>query len=92
MAKPRRKNSPPRDEQSEVRVPAGAPRWVTAELIEHTLRVWQRYYDHPLTAKEALEIILNTGRMVEALTDDDLKHPAKASDQDQSFDSWLESW
>jgi hypothetical protein len=46
----------------------GAPAWITVELIEHTIRVWQPYYADPLTASEALAIINSTSRLIEALS------------------------
>jgi hypothetical protein len=49
-------------------VPAGAPAWVTAELIQETIRVWQPYYADPLTADDALAIILGVGRLFEVLS------------------------
>jgi hypothetical protein len=52
-------------------VPAGAPRWVTPELIQHTLRVWQPYYDHPLIPADALAIIMGVSRIVEVLSGGD---------------------
>ncbi|MEX2167746.1 MAG: hypothetical protein WD851_00420 [Pirellulales bacterium] len=48
--------------------PAGAPTWVTPELIEKTIRVWQRFYEAPLTAEDALGIILNVSGLVEVLS------------------------
>jgi len=48
-------------------VPPGAPRWVTAELIEHTLRVWQPYYAERLSVDDALEMILNVAALGELL-------------------------
>jgi hypothetical protein len=48
-------------------VPAGAPRWVTSEIIADTLQVWQRYYDENLTADDALAIIGNVGRLYDTL-------------------------
>lgn len=50
------------------RVPAGAPRWVTPELIAHTLRVWQPYYREQLNPEEALAIIMGVSRIVDALS------------------------
>lgn len=48
---------------SPVVVPAGAPRWVTVELLEQTLRTWQPYYRRRLTVEDALEMILNVGQL-----------------------------
>lgn len=59
-----------RAEPEGVRVPGGAPRWVTEELIAHTIRYWQQYTEKPLTSDDALEILLNTGRLVEYLISD----------------------
>ena len=39
-------------------VPAGTPDWITAELIEQTIRVWQPYYPAMLTPEEAVTMIL----------------------------------
>jgi hypothetical protein len=50
-------------------VPAGAPAWVTLELIEQTIRVWQPYYADPLTSDAALAIIQSVGRMIEVLSE-----------------------
>ena len=50
------------------RVPAGAPVWVTSELIDHTLRVWQPYYAEPLTADDALAIIQNISQLIEVVS------------------------
>ena len=47
-------------------VPAGAPRWVTPELLADTLRVWQPYYGE-LTSQDALTIIMNVGNLFDVL-------------------------
>jgi hypothetical protein len=49
-------------------VPAGTPYWITPELVEATIRVWQPYYDEVLTPEEAVTMILNVGRLYEALS------------------------
>ena len=65
----RRLNSTPHAIDSSARaVPTGAPGWVTPEFIEHTLRVWQPYYDAPLTAEDALAIIQSVGQLFSALS------------------------
>ena len=48
-------------------IPAGTPAWVTVELIELTIRVWQPYYKAQLTADEAVTMILGVGRLYEVL-------------------------
>ena len=50
----------------EIAVPAGAPRWVTPELLADTLRVWQPYYGE-LTSQDALTIIMNVGNLFDVL-------------------------
>jgi hypothetical protein len=40
-----------------VTVPPGAPPWISGELIEETLRVWQPYYAELLTVDDAVAII-----------------------------------
>ena len=49
-----------------IAVPAGAPRWVTPELLADTLRVWQPYYGN-LTPQDALNIIVNVGNLFDVL-------------------------
>ena len=48
-----------------VEVPDGAPEWVTAELLEEAIDVWQPYYEERLTARDALEITLSVGRLAD---------------------------
>ena len=66
----RRTSSPvaPPPPSDRFTVPAGAPNWITPELIEHTLRVWQPYYATPLTTDDALAIIQSVGRLIEVVT------------------------
>jgi hypothetical protein len=49
-------------------VPAGTPDWITPELVEKTIRVWQPYYQATLTPEEAVIMILNVGRLYQALS------------------------
>lgn len=58
-------------EPAAVRVPTGAPTWITAELIEHTIRIWQPFYEHRLISEQAVEIIMSAGRMVDLLSSGD---------------------
>lgn len=53
------------------RVPHGAPRWITAELIAETIAVWQPYYDQSLTVDDALEILLNVTELFDRMDDVD---------------------
>lgn len=66
-----RRRSPTTDSSASRLVfqpPAGAPTWVTAELMEKTIRVWQRFYPEPLTVEDALGIILNVSGLVEVIS------------------------
>jgi hypothetical protein len=49
-------------------VPAGAPDWITPELVEATIRVWQPYYEALLTPEDAVTMILNVGRLYQVLS------------------------
>lgn len=52
-------------------LPAGAPAWVTADLIARTIRVWQRYYTVQLTTDDALAMILNVAGLIEVFAQGD---------------------
>ena len=43
------------------------PAWVTQDLIQTTLRVWQPYYDAALSRQDAIAIILAASQLVDAL-------------------------
>ena len=45
-----------------------ATEWISDELIQKTLRVWQPYYAQPLTREDAIEMITNVGRLFSVLT------------------------
>ena len=49
-------------------VPVGTPEWITAELIEQTIRVWQPYYREVLTPEEAVTMIQAVGRLYQVLS------------------------
>lgn len=51
-------------DQHPLHVPEGLPEWVTAELIAHTIRVWQPYYAETLTPVDALEMIMGVSRLI----------------------------
>lgn len=62
-------SSQPKDTaQQSKTVPAGAPPWVTSELIDHTLRVWQPFYQDQLIPEDALAIIKGVAGIVEVLS------------------------
>lgn len=64
----RKKVCPIGDDTRSRIVPAGTPDWITVELIEQTMRVWQPYYAELLTAEEAVTMILNVGRLFDVLS------------------------
>ncbi len=54
-------------QQAVVAVPAGAPSWITADLIARTIQVWQPFYENPLTIDDALAMIMNVAVLFEKL-------------------------
>lgn len=48
-------------------VPPGAPKWITPDDIEETIRVWQPSYRQLLSADDALEILINTRNLLDVL-------------------------
>ncbi len=48
-------------------LPAATPPWITPELVEHTLRVWQPRCTEPLSIDEAIAMILRIGRLSDVL-------------------------
>ncbi len=53
-----------------VRVPAGAPEWVTAELIADTVETWQPYYAADLTDDKSVAILQSVARLAQLLSVD----------------------
>lgn len=49
-------------------MPAGAPDWVTSELLTKTLAVWQPYYQKVLTVDDALGMILDVANLCDVLS------------------------
>ncbi len=54
-------------QRDDVHVPSGAPAWITPELIADTIETWQPYYYDPLTAEDAMEILLSVAELVDVL-------------------------
>ena len=48
--------------------PAGTPHWITPELIEATIRVWQPYYETVISPEEAITMIQSVGRLYQAFS------------------------
>lgn len=45
------------------------PAWIDDLLIEETKAVWEPIYGRSLTTAEAVEILLNVGRLLDAIQD-----------------------
>ena len=56
------------DKQSLDPLLQGIPSWITPELIADTVRTWQRYYAEPLTAKDAVGILMGVGNLFASLS------------------------
>ena len=65
-----RKHPPPKSQPTgePIAVPAGAPSWITSELIQQTLKVFQPRYPSPLTLDDAVAMLLNVGRLFKELS------------------------
>ena len=44
-------------------VPPGTPAWITGALIEATIRVWQPFYNEPVTTEVAVEMLIHVGQL-----------------------------
>jgi hypothetical protein len=51
-------------EQVPCAVPPGTPPWITSELIEKTISVWQRFYAMPLTAEDVVEMLMRVSHLM----------------------------
>jgi len=63
-------NSPDRtpEAQAASQLPAGTPAWITPELVALTIRVWQPFYDSPLTVADAVTMLGNVSRLFGVLS------------------------
>ena len=68
MSRSNRKRDCQTREDATSIVPAGTPDWITAELIEATIRTWQPYYEATITPEEAVTMVVDVGRLFEALS------------------------
>lgn len=50
-----------------IALPQGTPAWVTPQLVERTLRVWQPRYASPLSVDDAVTMILAVGRLYDVV-------------------------
>lgn len=47
---------------------SGTPEWITPELVEATIRVWQPFYGKAqLSPADAVQILVGTGRLLAVL-------------------------
>jgi len=51
-----------------IELPPGTPSWISAELVEHTLRVWQPRYEATLSPEDAIGILVGAARLMNALS------------------------
>lgn len=57
-----------RTAEQAIELPPGTPAWISEEMVEHTLRVWQPRYRTPLTVEDAVSILVSTGRLLHVLS------------------------
>ncbi|MBX3359857.1 MAG: hypothetical protein KF705_00220 [Phycisphaeraceae bacterium] len=49
-------------------LPPGTPEWITPDLVERTIRVWQPFYGKAqLSPADAVQILVGTGRLLAVL-------------------------
>lgn len=60
--------------------PHGGPSWITRELLDRTMSAWQPYYSDRLTEDDALEILLNTGLLIDRLRSFDAENLPSAGE------------
>jgi len=53
---------------AQIKIPPGTPEWITVELIEQTLRVWQPRSLEPLTIADAIQMIRSMASLVQVLS------------------------
>lgn len=56
-------------EQDPGAVPPGTPAWITRDLIDKTISVWQRFYSARLSAADAVEMLISVGNLFGVLKD-----------------------
>ncbi len=64
----RKRDCEVRKDAHAIILPAGAPDWITPQLVADTISVWQPYYDEVLTPEEAVTMILSVGRLYQAIS------------------------
>ncbi|HEY1598856.1 MAG TPA: hypothetical protein VGG64_04595 [Pirellulales bacterium] len=57
-------------QSAHVSVPPALPAWITPELIEDTIQVWQPYYKEDLTVADAVAIMVNITELLAVLDEE----------------------
>lgn len=53
--------------KNDLVLPPGTPNWVSVELVEQTLEVWQPRYETPLSTEDAVSILVGASRLLRAI-------------------------
>lgn len=51
-------------------LPPGTPEWITPELVEQTVAVWQPRYETPLSIEDAVAILIGSTRLLRLLVEE----------------------
>jgi|CXWL01.1.fsa_nt_gi hypothetical protein len=51
-------------------LPPGTPEWITPELVEQTVAVWQPRYETPLSIEDAVAILVGSTRLLRLLMEE----------------------
>ncbi|MEO2030665.1 MAG: hypothetical protein ABGZ35_01125 [Planctomycetaceae bacterium] len=54
-------------EEREQRSRSDLPDWVSDDLLQKTVEIWQPYYSNQLTREDAIAIINNVGGVIDCL-------------------------
>ncbi len=55
------------EEEREQRSRSDLPDWVSDDLLQKTVEIWQPYYPDQLTREDAIAIINNVGGVIDCL-------------------------
>ena len=47
-----------------------SPSWVSPALVAYTIATWQPFYRNQLTESDAIEILVNVGRLIDGTRED----------------------
>ena len=51
-------------------LPPGTPEWITPELVEQTVAVWQPRYETPLSIEDAVAILIGSTQLLRLLMEE----------------------